>query len=192
MMVAIEGLDGSGKTTQTRMLVDKLKEDQRDVVSVRPVYFLSRYFFRDNPMVSPRQKRTASKNLKISRVLIALLGYFYALTSYFLIKFCFTGKVIICDRYFYQFLFDLFGDFSLNIVKIFPKPDVTFFLYGDLELFYSRMDSFDKQARASYYVDVLDFYNNLATAYNFIRINANSEKNVINEEIFSYLNKILE
>jgi len=197
VIVAIVGVDGCGKTTQARMLVDRLKKNGYEAMYVRPVYVLLdliRLSEEDKNSVSPRRARVSeilNKKLSImQRVLMGLFGYLYALVTYIFIKFTSGNKIIVCDRYFYQFFFDLFGNWSENIIKIFPKTDITFFLDGDLNLFYSRMnDSFDASVGRDYYTDVLNLYRKISQKYGFIQIDANLNKEAINNILFMYLTK---
>ena len=190
--MAIEGVDGCGKTTQAKMLVDRLKKDGYEAISVRPVYVLLnliRLREKDKNSVSPRRAHVSEiSNEKLSimrRALMGLLGYFYARITYIFMKFQCRKKIVVCDRYFYQFFFDLFGDWSEKIVRFFPKPDIAFFLEGDLDLFYSRMDnSFDVSANRDYYTDVLNLYKRMSQKYGFIQIDANLEREKINDIIF--------
>jgi len=103
------------------------------------------------------------------------------------------NKIVVCDRYFYQFFFDLFWDFSEKVVRIFPKPDITFFSDGDLDIFYSRMDSsFDASVDRSYYTKVLNLYREVSQKYGFIQIDANLNRDVINDAIYMHLIKAME
>ncbi len=122
---------------------------------------------------------------------MGLLGYPYALATYIFIKvYLSRNKIVVCDRYFYQFFFDLFGNWSDKIIKIFPRPDIAFFLDGDLDIFYSRMDnSFDASVGKDYYIDVLNLYRNVSKKYGFIQIDANLNKETINDIMFMRLTK---
>lgn len=190
--MAIEGVDGSGKTTQAKMLVGRLEKLGYNAVYIRPVYILVSILLRkkDSISVSPRKMRTSQKDTNLLKVVIlGFFGYLYAFTSYLYIRFCLSrGKIVVCDRYFYQFFFDLFGDFAERVIRLFPKPDVTFLLDGELDVFYSRMsDSFDVEVSREYYSKVIEFYRKLAKKYGFIKINAHLKKEEISEIIFKHL-----
>ena len=201
--MAIEGVDGSGKTTQAKMLVDRLKKEGYEAMYVQPIFILLNILTRsknnDVAPISPRKARTSQmsnpykhgKRFFSKKLFIGLLGYPYALASYIFMRFYLCrNKIVVCDRYFYQFFFDLFGNWSEKVIKIFPRPDITFFLDGDLDIFYSRMDdSFDAHVSKDYYLEVINLYRRISQKYSFIQIDANLNKEVINDIIFMYLTK---
>ena len=184
------------------MLLDRLEKGGYKVMYVQPVYLLlnilTRLKYNDVTPISPRKTRTSQindsdKNRKKNfsrKLFIGLLGYPYALITYMFMKFTGRNKIIICDRYFYQFFFDLFGGWSESMLKVFPKPYITFFLDGDLDLFYLRMnDTFDTSVGRDYYTNVLNLYRKLSQKYGFVQIDANLNKEAINDIIFMYLTK---
>jgi thymidylate kinase len=176
------------------MLVDRLKMEGYETTYVRPIYVLLsliRVGGIDKNSVSPRRARASNKKSSIlQRVVMGLFGYPYAITTYIYMKLTSKDKIIVCDRYFYQFFFDLFGELSEKVIRIFPKSDITFFLDGDLDLFYSRMDNlFDTSVDRNYYAEVLNLYRRISQRYGFIQIDANLDKEVINDLIFMRLAK---
>jgi thymidylate kinase len=205
-IIAIIGIDGCGKTTQAKLLVQRLNKEGYEAEYIRPIYILLNTLSFGTRIknekisfpISPRkssttQKYSLRKNDKFSlrSILLGLLlgpiGYLYALISYLFINLCLgRNKIIVCDRFFYQFFFDLFGTSSEKIIKLFPKPDITFLLYGDLNLFYRRMEkSLDATINERYYIDVMNLYENLANKYNFIRIDASLDKEYISDTILN-------
>jgi len=201
--VAIEGVDGCGKTTQARMLVDRLKKEGYETMYVQPVFIILNNITRsknnDVAPISPRKIRTSQtsnsdkrgKRFSSKKLFMSLLGYPYALATYIFMKFYLSrNKIIICDRYFYQFFFDLFGNWSEKIMRFIPKADITFFLDGNLDLFYSRMNnSFDASVGRGYYSEVVNLYKRISQKYGFIQIDANLNREVINDLMFMYLTK---
>ena len=198
-IVAIIGMDGCGKTTQAKMLADHLREEGYKSVYVRPVYVLLdilpfpiRSKLEGVLTLSPRKIRTTQPKSP-RKYIIRILGYPYALLNYLPIAFySMRNRVVICDRYFYQFFLDLYGGVSERVIKIFPKPDITLFLQGDIRLFYSRMNSSSDLAVAEdYYVDVSNLYKKIAQRYGFIQIDASLDKDSINRIILDHLSKSL-
>jgi len=195
--VAIEGIDGCGKTTQAKMLVDRLKKEEYETMYIRPVYVLLdliRLGGGVEKSVSPRRARASNKKSSVlQRVVMSLFGYPYAIVTYIYMKLTSRDKIIVCDRYFYQFFFDLFGKLSEKVIRIFPKADITFFLDGNLDLFYSRMKkSFDVSVDRDYYTEVLNLYRRISQKYGFIQIDANLEREKINDIIFHTIKEKIE
>ena len=174
---AIIGLDGSGKTTQATMLVDRLQKKGYDAIYVRPTYFLLSHILKlklDNiPFISPRKDRAVKRECsgkklsKVRTLLMAPLGYLYVLVTRFCMGIVSRNKIIVCDRYFYQFLYDLFGKSSNKVVRFLPKPDATFLLNTSLDVLYPRMQgSFDRTVCENYYIAVF----NLLIRVNFCSV----------------------
>ena len=203
IIVAIEGIDGCGKTTQAKMLVDRLKKGGYEAMYVQPIFILLNVLTRskgnDVALISPRKVRTSQmrdshkhkRTFFTQNAFMSLLGYPYALATYIFMKlYLGRNKIVVCDRYFYQFFFDLFEDFGETIIKIFPKADLTFFLDGDLDLFSSRMNnSFDASVGKDYYTNVLNLYRRISQKYGFVQIGAKLNKEAINDIIFMHLTK---
>jgi thymidylate kinase len=200
--VAIEGVDGCGKTTQAKMLVDRLKKSEYETMYIRPVYLLLDSLRLRTPekknWASPRRVRVSEVTTKtkklaiIRRALMGLLGYPYALAIYIFMNLKSRNLIIVCDRYFYQFFFDLYGQFSEKVLIFFPLPDITFFLDADLDLFHSRMDnSFDASVDRVYYTNVIILYRKIAQKYGFNQIDANLDMKAINDVMFTHLTKEL-
>jgi thymidylate kinase len=202
--VAIEGVDGCGKTTQAKMLVDRLKKSEYETMYIRPVYLLLDSIRLRTPekkkWASPRRakvsavtnKNKTKKSVIIRRALMCLLGYPYALAIYIFMKLISRNNIIVCDRYFYQFFFDLYGQFCEKVLIFFPLPDITFFLDVDLDLFHSRMDnSFDASVDRVYYTNVIILYRKIAQKYGFNQIDANLDMKAINDVMFTHVTKEL-
>lgn len=204
VIVAIEGIDGSGKTTQAKMLVKRLKEIGYDALYIRPVYLLVDFLkiWRNNRdkqqtiMFSPRKMRVNESRgiAKLAKIyLLGIMGYLYSLLTYAFLKIRpkFRGKVIVCDRYFYQFFFDLFGESGVKVSKYIPKPDIVFYLYGNLDTLRSRMDNFDSSIDQEYYKNILFLYELVAKRDGFVRIDASLDAKVINNRILGEVLKYL-
>jgi thymidylate kinase len=198
MIVAIVGVDGCGKTTQAQMLVERLKRAGCDTVYIRPVYAILRCFTGRKHMhtlpVSPRKVRVSGAHTGFGKLLLLAMGvagYFYALASYIFIKYLLCrNKIVVCDRYFYQFFYDNFGRFSKTIAGLFPRPGVIFYLTGEVNALQARMtSSFDLEVDQSYYRSVIEMLNELSVKYSFIKIDAQLNKKQINDEIFNCLSK---
>lgn len=132
MLITFEGLDFSGKTTQIKLLTDKLRQHQYDVLVVR------------EPGGTPISEKIRDilldkKNLEMTQIAELLL--FSAartqLVSQIIIPALQSGKIVICDRYDDSTTaYQGYGrGISLEAVKHINKlatlgtvPDITFFI----------------------------------------------------------------
>lgn len=198
-VIAIEGIDGSGKTTQAKMLVDRLKKEGYDATYMRPIFIILSLLHLDPGRVfSPRITNTSSiqkkKHYGVIRVLIGLLGYLYALVTYLLlVYYSRNDKLVICDRYFYQFFFDLLGSQSNFVIDFFPRPDITFFLDSNVNKLYSRMTSqYDLSISREYYLKILDLYKNISRKHKFIVVDGDmSREDILNFIYLKLVEKLL-
>ncbi len=132
MLITFEGLDFSGKTTQIKLLTDKLRQNNYDVIVVR------------EPGGTPISEKIRDilldkKNLEMTQIAELLL--FSAartqLVSQIIIPALKSGKIVICDRYYdsttaYQ---GCGRGIPMDAVKQINKlatlgynPDITFFI----------------------------------------------------------------
>ena len=200
-IIAIIGIDGSGKTTQARLLIQRLKESGIPAKYIRPDYVLVELLSSiklpvDRFLPSPRQERTGvradstqkKKNRRLPGFIMGISCYIYAWISYVIVAFYSRGKrVVVGDRYFYQLFYDVYGANSRKIIRLFPKPGIAYFLDGNLELFRSRMTNpFDKAVSSSYYDEVRSLFLELAPKHGFITIDAGQDMEAISNLIFSH------
>ncbi len=192
MIIAIEGLDGSGKTTQARMLVEMLNGAGHQAMYIRPLFiFVKEGSASDR--ISPRRARVGGSNI-FRRAVLGVAGYLYALACYFKMRFGMgRGKVIVCDRYFYQFFFDLFGRSGARVAAAFPRPDMVFFLSAELNTLCSRMTSMsDRAVDRGYYQATGQLFDILSEKHGFINIDASLSQETVSDIIFGHLSGRLE
>jgi thymidylate kinase len=153
---------------------------------------------KDTRLISPRRSRTSQKNHSqgivqcIFKFIFGIMGYVYAFVTYLILFIYSKNRIVVCDRYFYQFFYDLFGKFADIMIRCLPKPTMTFFLNGNIDYFYKHMiDSNDASIGKDYYISVLQLYNRISNYYHFIELNVASDKTSISDIILkSILDKL--
>ena len=191
-LIALVGADGMGKSTQARRLTDRLLAAGRRARVVRPVFLLfDPWRIRGNGeairSVSPRSLRMGGP--RRTGALRSFVGYVYAVLSYaYMRAFLRRDEFVVCDRYFYQYFYDLAGRAAPRLARAFPRPDVIVWLDGGMELLMSRIDRapLDPGER-EYFKQVLDFYRVLAGELGFVRVDASADERVVGERIWDVL-----
>lgn len=192
-LIALVGADGMGKTTQARRLTDRLVAHGYRATCVRPVFLLfDPWRLRDRgasvPRLSPRIARM-EKNGGRAGPFTSVLGYAYAMLTYaYMRTFLRRHEFIVCDRYFYQYFYDLAGRAARNLARSFPKPDLVLWLDGAMDVLLGRIDTTPKDAaEAAYFEDVLEFYRGLAPDLGFVRIDAGTDESSVGDQIWDAL-----
>lgn len=137
IFIALEGLDGSGKTTQMKKLARKLRKKD---------YVVSEEKEQTNNLIGGLIKGQLTGVWETRQECLQLL--FAADRAHHLEKDILPalnkGKVVITDRYYYSSM--AFGGLDLPIPwveqvnRLFPKPDIAFFLDVSPEEALSRLD----------------------------------------------------
>ena len=166
LFIVIEGLDGSGGTTQSRLLQQYFQQQNQAVVLTNEPTRQSVGRFIKEILLDPH-----------SKVADSVLAYLFAAdredhvqqTIFPALK---QGSMVISDRYYHSSLayqsLSLDFDFVHTINSNFPKPDITFFLYLEPEISFERVqlrglpverfETLDKlRSIANSYKKVLDF-----------------------------------
>lgn len=194
-VVALIGADGTGKTTQTRRLVAHLQGLGYRARAVRPVYALfdpSRLGEAPSPSTSPSPRRHRVESPSPPRIpgaLFLLLGCLYAVLAYASLRLRWRSvDFLVCDRYFYQYFFDLAGDRARALAAAFPRPHTALWLDGELEVLRARQQgSADAGVSPAYFVSVLAYYRGVASELGFPRIDAGGSEETVEEAIWSAL-----
>ena len=171
--IAIVGPDGSGKTTQAELLVERLQAAGYDAQYVHALYYLSDivpYAGRLRRRIGPRKTRTQDLRTYgplylARRVLFGVFGFWFALLTIGLVsvKFRNTNRVVVFDRYYHQFFYDVYGPSSIPLARLLPQPWRIIYLDADLPTVQTRMGTVDRAVDAQYYVTVLNLYDECAT-----------------------------
>lgn len=163
-LIAIEGVDGSGKSTQAKLLSRYLQSRGINAVCIQPIYeIVDRIPVKITDKLSPRQSKTGTQSRhNWCKPVLAITGIGYALLTLALIRIAYRGKVVICDRYFYQMFFDLYGERARKIAVLFPKPDAIIVLDVEFETAIKRLDDFDASIDKTYFQKVVSYYRFIA------------------------------
>ncbi len=158
---------------------------------LRPVFVLSNILFPSKRVSPPSARQLATKEDR-NRNLIGL-GYFFLGLPYVIVSAIYIHlitdkhRICVCDRYFYQFLYDIYGDNSRKILKIIPKGDATILLTTEVDKCYARMESSDAEVKSDYYNRVQNYYLDLSEEIGFYMIDAAQDAETINQKIINYL-----
>jgi len=136
--IVIEGMDGSGKSTQSQLLFKDLKEKMKDVI------------FTFNPTAGPIGKLLTEQYLKHKDLPVADAFLFCADRAEHVKEVVLPAlekkMVVICDRYYhstlaYQQTQGLPLQWLIELNSRFPKPDLTIFIDVPAEVCMKRMEN---------------------------------------------------
>ena len=155
MFIVIEGIDGSGKTSLSNNLVNKLNELGKSSTRFsEPTSFESgkyiRKFLKGDILLSKKEQIDA---FIFDREISVLKNIKPALQD---------NKIVVLDRYYYSTAaYQASEDFSpqeilsLNLEKKFPKPDLLFYINIQPELAFKRISSRNDQKEIFESIDEL-------------------------------------
>jgi len=197
-IVAVVGADGAGKSTQAGLLESRLKARGYKATCVRPVFLLfDPWRHKDHRglarAVSPRLRRLGrlkgAANGGSRAGLTPRLGYLYALASYAYLRLALRRwDFVVCDRYFYEFFYDLFGPAGGQVAKSFPRPDLTVWLDASVDRIQERAaERADEEPGRPYLEAIIDYYRGLSPALGFRRIDADGDPDRVSAEIWNVL-----
>ena len=191
--VAIVGPDGSGKTTQAELLVERLQAAGYDAQYVHALYYLSDNVpcaARLRRRIGPRKTRTQGSGTDgplylVRRATFGLFGFWFALLTIGIVSVRFRSEdqVVVFDRYYQQFFYDVYGPLSILLSRLLPQPWRTIYLNADLTTGRTRMGAVDRAVDAQYYATVIALYDECATdEWLFFRVGLPIE--TLHERIF--------
>lgn len=168
LFICFTGMDGAGKSTLAKFLVEHLRANGirsryvynryipillRPLISMGGFLFLrKKSFFGDYSEYSETKKRAAKKHPFLSKIYQNLLLFDYFFQVLFKIKLpILFGKNIVCDRYIYDTIVtDLSVDFNYSkeeiknlldkLLSFFPRPHITFLVDLPEEIAFQRKD----------------------------------------------------
>ena len=188
--ICIEGLDGSGKTTQTKLITQKLRKSHNAVYTTEPSHGKIGTFIRNSYLYC--EKRLSSV---IEALLFAAERIEHVETE--VLPALHQGKLVISDRYIYSSLaYQGAAGLSLEwIEKINEqalKPDLAVFIDVDPKIVMSRlkpkksvMENMETQRK------VREIYLKFVEKGSLTRINGDKSKNEVAKEVYAVVMKFL-
>ncbi|MDS0474521.1 hypothetical protein [Natrinema sp. 1APR25-10V2] len=190
--IAIVGPDGSGKTTQAKLLTERLQAAGYDAQYVHALYYLSDNIpcaDRLRRHLGPRKTRTQETEhgllYFVRRVLFGLVGFWFALLTIGMVSLQVRNRrqVVVFDRYYHQFFYDVYGSASIPLSRLLPHPWQMIYLDADLTTVQIRMDTVDQAVDRQYYATVIDLYDECATP-EWLSFRAELPIETLHEQIF--------
>lgn len=190
--IAIVGPDGSGKTTQAKLLVERLQAAGYDAQYVHALYYLSEnipYADRLRRRLGPRKTRTQEpRNLPfylLRRALFGLIGFWFALLTIAIVSVQFRSEreIVVFDRYYHQFFYDVYGTAGIPLSGLLPQPWQMIYLDADLTTAQTRMDAVDQVVDQQYYATVIALYDECSTP-SWLSFRAELPIETLHERIF--------
>lgn len=200
-LVCFTGVDGSGKSTHAKSLVKYLQSEGYSCKYVwgafRPV--LSYFFFAFTRLLGfwtvTRKDAYTNPLEKADKKLVGSLGAIWRLflfvdfeigTSLRIRLPLLLGKIVVCDRYFYDMLMDLYvthtysSTFALLVSKTVPKPLVAFLLDAPEGVIEKRREFSLEELRAKRMILL-----KLANVFSLVKIDSSEDFRVNQQRIRS-------
>ncbi len=197
-IVALVGIDGTGKSTQAKLLTAKLSAVGYRAKCVRPVFLIFNAWRLPEGdglalATSPRMLRLRMNGSQGSKprlgppftTIVRIIGYLYAVVSYLYLRILFRKEhFVVCDRYLYQYFYDIFGSNARGIALSFPRADLTFWLDGRVDSIRPRIKDPSLDRGEEYLESVSKVYQNLSHDLGFFRIDAHQDEESIRKAIW--------
>ena len=191
--IAIVGPDGSGKTTQAALLVERLQAAGYDAQYVHALYYpfdKIPYADRLRRQLGPRKTRTQDPGTYgplylVRRALFGIFGFWFALLTIGIasVQLRNRNRVVVFDRYYHQFFYDVYGPSSILLSRLLPQPWRIIYLDADLPTIRARMETADRAVDERYYATVIELYDECATD-RWLSFRAELPITTLHEQIF--------
>lgn len=179
MYICLEGIDGSGKSTQTAMLEKWLKDIGQKVLRVgeptqSDIGMLLRKMLRSSRATEDNFQRTLALLFAADRTV--LMEDIEEAES--------SGKIVISDRCFYSsMVYQNDGKWIAQINKHAKRPDITILLDLETETALKRCEGKDHFENMTFLEKIRKRYLELAEKEGFYVINAGSGVNKVHHDI---------
>lgn len=179
MYICLEGIDGSGKSTQINLLEKWLKDIGQDVFMVREptesdVGVLLRRMLESSKATEENFQRTLALLFAADRTI--LMEDIQEAES--------AGKVVISDRCYYSsMVYQNDSEWISQINKHVKKPDITILIDLEIETAMERCEGKDHFENSNFLKKIRKKYLELAEMEEFYVINGNNGLNKIHEDI---------
>jgi len=210
--ICIAGIDGSGKSTVSKNIVDSARQEVKHIWARWEPFFLkpfTRLVNRgqrvgaewDGEADFKRKKSVKKRILKNPFIkelwlLAAEIDYLLQLIPKVLIPYC-GGKSIICDRYIYDFYIDqminlgktpsdLKGCIQRRCLRVFPKPDLLFYIKIKPDTGSRRKSD---GTSVPYLEERKKYYDELMNIYRSVEIDGEKTEAEVYSEIMSNLKR---
>jgi dTMP kinase len=188
--IVIEGLDGSGKTTQARLLATRLRRSHNTLFTQEPSRGKIGTFIRNHILYGEKRFPISVEALMFAadRVEHVQNEVLPALAE---------GRVVVSDRYVYSSLaYQGSAGLSLEWIEIINqhalKPDLALFIDVDPETVQERLKSRKSvMENLETQLKVREIYRKFIEKGDLKRIDGHEPKNVVAEEIYATVNKFL-
>jgi dTMP kinase len=183
IFIVIEGLDGSGKTTQAVLLAKKLEKDYKVLLTAEPSCGKIGTFLRECYLYEEKRLPTEAEGLLFAADRI---DHMYSEVKPALDE----GKIVICDRYIYSSLaYQGSAGLSLDWIKTINaralQPDFSVFIdvppqkvIERLQRKKSVMETLETQQK------VREVYLNYVKKGELVRIDGDKPKDVVSDELY--------
>ncbi len=190
IFIVIEGLDGSGKTTQAKFLSKKLEKTHKVLITAEPSLGKIGTFIREDCLYENKRLLTEAEALLFAADRIE---HMYSEVKPALED----GKLVICDRYIYSSLaYQGSAGLSLDWIKTINaralQPDFSIFIDVSPEKVIERlkrkksvMETLETQQK------VREVYLKYVEKGELIRINGDNPKDVVSEELYAKVSTLL-
>ena len=205
-LICVEGIDGSGKSTQLVILRDWLKSLKQDVIFTE---------WNSSDLISQTTKLAKKKNLLSPRTFSLLHAVDFAdRLEQVIIPALKAGFVVILDRYVYTaYARDVVRGHNIewlkNLYDYAPEPDMVFYLDVPVEILLKRiigttgLDYWESgrdiglstdfyKSFQIYQGKCLDAYQKMIDEYGFISIDGTKSPKEIHKKITSHVGDLLE